>query len=233
MDGIGQLCFDSICYHSSRAQILRGVYIEVNPGTICGLFGRNGSGKSTLLKIGVGECRPTAGTIFIDGRAFLLPKKRQRHQKIAYLSQETFLPYDMPVEKLFKAFPAQAQRVACDTPLAARFHQAIGALSSGECRLLEIILLIALNRPYLFLDEPFSGIEPTLVEYICDLLRTQREQGKGILLSDHYYQYVTSLLDTAYFLERGHCEPLQVDSGLEMALRRKGYVMKAPRRSTL
>jgi lipopolysaccharide export system ATP-binding protein len=224
MGGIRQIRFDSICYHTGQVWILHGVYLEVNAGTICGIFGRNGSGKSTLLKIGAGTYRPTSGTVWIDGQTFPSPLKRQRYHKIAYLSQKTFLPHDMTVTRLLNAFPHQARRLVNETPLASCLHQTVGSLSGGECRLLEVLLLIALDRPYVFLDEPFSGLEPVLIDQMSALLAAQRQQGKGIVITDHYYQSVIPLLDTAYFLQHSHCESLEVTPTLAHTLQQRGYV---------
>jgi lipopolysaccharide export system ATP-binding protein len=224
MGSVSQLRFDSIVYEIRQMRILHGVYVEVNPGTICGIFGRNGSGKSTLLKIGTGDYLPTSGTVFIDQQVFLTPRKRQRYQKIAYLSQDTFLPSDLRLQTLLKAFPPQALDLVQDTILGERLDQSVGTLSGGECRLLEIVLLTTLDRPYLLLDEPFSGLEPLVIEQISRLLMQQRQQGKGILLTDHYYQHVIPLLDTAYLLQQGRCEPLDITSNLERTLQARQYL---------
>ena len=73
-----------------------------------------------------------------------------------------------------------------------------------NCVTLEINILFSLNRQYYLLDEPFTGVEPTLIDKICELLNYQKGNGKGILLTDHYYRYVTKLVDQAYLLKDGY-----------------------------
>ena len=65
------MIFDSIHYEIKNKLILQGIYLNVIPGKICGLFGPNGSGKSTLIKIGAGLLLPTAGTVFINDQSFV------------------------------------------------------------------------------------------------------------------------------------------------------------------
>ena len=220
----GQLRFDSIFYTANQVQILHGVYVEVDAGSICGMFGRNGSGKSTLLKIGAGAISPTSGTVFLNGHVFCTPSKRHRYQHLAYLSQSTCVPHDMQVSALLRAFPQRASQLTHNTRLATCLHQSVGALSGGECRLLELILILALDRPFVLLDEPFSGIEPLIIEQMTALLTAQRQRGTGILLTDHYYRAVMPLLDTAYLLHGGHAESLDVRQDVEGTLQKRGYL---------
>jgi lipopolysaccharide export system ATP-binding protein len=220
----GELRFDSIFYTVNQLRILQGVYIEVDAGSICGIFGRNGSGKSTLLKIGAGALSPTSGTVFLNGQAFCTPSKHQRYRHLAYLSQGTCAPHDMQVSALLRAFPQRARYLAQETRLATRQNQSVGALSGGECRLLELIVILALERPFILLDEPFSGIEPLIIEDMAKLLMAERERGTGMVLTDHYYRAVMPLLDTAYLLQNGQAESLDVMQDLEGTLRKRGYL---------
>jgi lipopolysaccharide export system ATP-binding protein len=219
-----ELRFDSIFYTVNQLRILQGVYIEVDAGSICGIFGRNGSGKSTLLKIGAGALSPTSGTVFLNGQAFCTPSKRQRYRHLAYLSQATCAPHDMQVSALLRAFPRRARLLAHDTRLATCLNQSVGALSGGECRLLELILILALERPFVLLDEPFSGIDPLIIEEMAKLLTAQRKRGTGIVLTDHYYRAVMPLLDTAYLFQSGQAVSLDVTQDLEGSLRKRGYL---------
>lgn len=86
-------------------RILQGAYLRVEPGQICGLFGRNGSGKTTLLKVATGQIRPASGLVIIDGERFAAPQRRCRFAKLAYLPQTPMLPPDMRVETLIRSFP--------------------------------------------------------------------------------------------------------------------------------
>ena len=174
------MIFDSVDYEIDSKQILQGVDLRIEPGKICGLFGPNGGGKTTLIKIGAGLLLPTRGTVFIDRQAFIEKKLLQRYQKIAYLSQETFLPRDMSVSKFLNTFRTKADDCASEYYPSRLMNQQIGSLSSGEVRLLELIFIISLDRIFLLLDEPFTGIEPLIIDQGTNLHALDL-QGSGPL----------------------------------------------------
>ena len=99
------LVLDTIFYEAPALPILQGAYLRVEPGQICGLFGRNGTGKTTLLKVAAGQIRPASGLVIIDGERFAAPQRRRRFAKLAYLPQTPMLPPDMRVETLIRSFP--------------------------------------------------------------------------------------------------------------------------------
>lgn len=221
------LIFDSIHYEIGGRKVLQSVDLEIESGKICGLLGPNGSGKTTLLKIGAGLTLPAGGAVSIDGQAFPKKKLLQRYRKIAYLSQETFLPGDMRVSNFLNTSSSEAQAYACRHYPSGLANQTIGSLSNGELRLLELIFIISLNRDFLLLDEPFTGIEPLMIEKMVKLISKQRDSGKGILITDQYYRYISEISELAYFIKAGKCQQLDADGNLGRQLRTKGYLGKA------
>jgi ABC-type multidrug transport system ATPase subunit len=219
------LVFDSVTYQASEKRILKGVHLKINAGEICGIFGRNGSGKSTLIKIGAGLFLPTSGTVFIDQKAFLKHQRYSRFEKIAYLAQDTFLPKDLKIKTLLKSFSKLAYELLNKTILKSLIDQKIHSLSGGERKLLEIILIFSLDRKYLLLDEPFTGIEPIIIEKMIELIKEQRNKGKGILITDHYYRYLLANSDRAYLMEQGYCKPIESNENLMIELKNKGYLV--------
>lgn len=218
------MIFDSIYHEITGKRILAGIYLKVEPGKICGLFGPNGSGKTTLLKIGAGVVLPTTGRVFIDGQAFSERKVFKRYGKIAYLSQETFLPRDTTVVKLLRMISSKTKDIFSVHFPSKLINRKIGALSGGELRLLELIFVVSLNRLFLLLDEPFTGIEPLYIEKMMRLISEQSRLGKGILITDHYYRYTAQLSDYGYFMKNGECHKLDEQKTLAEQLREKGYL---------
>lgn len=218
------MIFDSIFYQIDNKNILDGIFLKVEPGKICGIFGRNGTGKSTLIKIGAGIILPTSGTVFIEGHAFLKKSRITRYKKLSYLCQETFLPKNLSVKKFIDTFPLKNKNDFVynnfDNKL---LDQDIGELSGGERRFLELILIISLDRSFILLDEPFTGIEPKIIEKMIDLISQQRDTGKGILITDHYHHYITKIVDDTYLLKDGKCSFLKNRNSLDSELRNKGY----------
>lgn len=220
------MIFDSIYYEIKSKSILKGVYLKVESGKICGLFGLNGSGKTTLIKIGAGIMLPTDGTVFIDGEAFIKKELKKRYEKIAYLPQGTFLPKDIDVAQFIGTLSIEARNYVLRHFPANLINQTIASLSGGELRLLEVVFTISLNREFLLLDEPFTGIEPLYIEKMMTLIAEQRAFGKGILITDHYYRYSSQLSDYGYFQSNQECKKLDENQPLTEQLQEHGYLGK-------
>ncbi len=178
--------------------------MKIDPGSICGLIGRNGTGKSTLMKLGVGELKPFSGNIFIHGVCVTTLSPVKRFQHIAYLSQNTFLPRELRVADCLKKCHAD-KLLFTDEIVKPLLSEKIGILSGGERRYLEILLVLSLKRFIYLLDEPFTGASPKLIERMIAFLRKKKEDGAGLLITDHYTRYVEEIVDKTYELRDGYC----------------------------
>ena len=217
------LVLDSIFYEVPGLRILQGVYLKVEPGRICGLFGRNGCGKSTLLKVGAGQVKPSSGLVIIDGVRFHKKSLQRRFEKIAYLPQDAMLPGDRKVERLIAAFP-DASHLKEDNVLERLLSNRVGEISGGERCYLEIQLLLSLRRSYVLLDEPFTGVEPQLVDHLARLLTKAAGRGVGFLITDHYHQYTLPLVDDAYVMVEKQCRRLARDRDMRVQLEEYNYL---------
>ena len=215
---------DSIFFEVPRLRILQGAYLKVTPGSICGLFGRNGSGKSTLLKVASGQIAPTSGLTIIDGERLHKKDLSRRFAKIAYLPQDSMLPGDMAVKRLIKSFPGPSRHLSHDAIIVDIVGKRIDELSVGKRRYLEIRLLLSLNRAYVLLDEPFTGVEPLMIERIAEIIIAAAKQGRGFLLTDHYQQYTIPIVDDAYLMMNKQCRHLARTSDLKEQLQVFGYL---------
>ena len=200
--------FDSILFSYGSKPILRGIYLRIPQGSIIGLFGVNGSGKSTLIKIGAGVLKPDNGNIFIDKKVYANNLSMKRYNYIAHLSQDSFLPLDIRVNDLLQISASLKVNFEVDTILSRIRYQKIASLSVGEKRYLEIVLLFTLDRDYYLIDEPFTGLEPLIIERISNLLLEQKKLGKGLLITDHYHRYITEITDKSYLLNDGYISDL-------------------------
>lgn len=201
------MTFDSIYYVRDNKKFLNGIYLNIPPGKIVGLFGRNGSGKSTIMKIGSGQKSQTNGNIFINST--LLSK--QRFNKISYMSQNSFLPKEMQVRKILKMNKNFDQISFNDSIVESIYSFKVKNLSKSHRRYFELILLLSLNRDFYLLDEPFASLDPILSERVSNLLLNTKKLGKGILITDHYYRYVMNICDIAYILINGRCLKLDIN----------------------
>lgn len=76
-------------------------------------------------------------------------------------------------------------------------------LSGGERRRLEITRALVTNPSFILLDEPFSGIDPIVVNEAQEIIKGLKERGLGILLTDHNVRETLSITDRAYLIAEG------------------------------
>lgn len=202
-------------------KVLLDVSFTLCTGGVMGLFGSNGSGKSTLLKILFGTLPADALDLSLNGSSLkaetIIPK-----QIIGYLPQNHFLPKHCKVRDIIPYFyegGAQQDLIFRAPFLENIARRKIGALSMGEQRYLEVLLIAHLDHPFLLLDEPFSMIEPLYKEKIKELLLSLR-QKKGIIITDHYYTDVLAVSTQNLVLTSGISRLVKDVSDLQ----KEGYI---------
>ena len=206
--GNNSLIFDSIFFSYGNNEILKGVYLELIKGKITGLFGKNGCGKSTLLKIGAGAIKQDSGIIIINAHRFNSKSVFKKFRFISYLHQDAFLPKDLTINQIISNInnDVSKEKLLNNDIISRNSNVKIGQLSGGENRFFEISLILALNKEYIFLDEPFTGLSPVNIEKIVEMIRYEAKSGKGIIICDHYLNYSVPVADIKYVLEQGQCK---------------------------
>jgi ABC-type multidrug transport system ATPase subunit len=177
-------------------KVLQDISISCRTNEILGFFGRNGSGKSTMLKCIFGTLKADTIHIELDGDE-IDPAKIIKSGKIGYLPQESFLPKNLKVKSLIPMyFPngARQENIFYSPGINTIENKRVSSLSYGQLRYLELILVAFLDHDFLFLDEPFSMIEPRYKDLIRDFLIDLKKE-KGIILTDHYYGDVLAVSD--------------------------------------
>lgn len=214
------LILDSIFFRVPVLSILEGAYLRTEAGQVTAIVGRNGSGKSTLLKVAAGQIKATAGITIIDGERIHNKSLNKRFMKIGYLPQDSMLPVDISVKRIINNLPASEKLT--DDPLIQRiYNQKVIQLSGGEKRYLEVAILFSFERKYILLDEPFTGVEPTIIDLIINKIRDEVTKGKGILLTDHMHRYISIVADTGYLMHNKQCYNLGGD--FTQGLKKMGY----------
>jgi lipopolysaccharide export system ATP-binding protein len=204
---------DSIRKNFGLHQVLTDIYLRCEPGDIIGLLGRNGSGKSTLLKIIFGTLYTDHKFIRINEKILSQPFKTKK--QIAYLSQDNFLPKDLTVKNIIKAYSAylETDSFLDDNVLSKVSNTRVRYLSGGESRYLEVKLLLNLDTSFLLLDEPFNGISPIHIDLIKNMIR-EKSVNKGIILTDHDYRNVLDVANKYYLLFDGGLKSVKTKQDL-------------------
>lgn len=198
-----------------RRRVVDGVSITVSEGEVVGLLGANGAGKTTTFYMIVGLERSEGGEIHIGGRDVTnLPMYIRARLGLGYLPQEPSIFRKLTAEQNILAVLETTtlnrnERFSRLEELLAEFgidhvRRTRGdALSGGERRRVEIARCLATEPRFILLDEPFAGIDPIAIDDIRELILYLKEQGIGILITDHNVRETLGITDRAYIMADG------------------------------
>ena len=191
------------------------VNLILNKGEIVGLLGPNGAGKTTTFYMITGMIKPTNGQIFLDQKDITGDPMYKRSRKgIGYLSQEPSIFGKLSVEDnlrlileltdLSKSDQEEKIRTLLEDLSITHLRKNKGAsLSGGERRRVEICRTLAIDPDFILLDEPFAGVDPIAVEDIQSIVRSLKNRGIGVLITDHNVRETLSITDRSYLLFEG------------------------------
>ena len=198
-----------------RRCVVNRVEIEVRQGEVVGLLGPNGAGKTTTFYMIVGLLKADEGRVYLDSDELTSwPMYRRARAGIGYLPQEASIFQKLTVEQNVMAIletirmSRQERRDRLEElldELSIKHLRANKAysLSGGERRRLEITRALATRPKFLLLDEPFTGVDPIAIDDIQRIVRSLREKGLGVLITDHNVRETLSITDRAYLLFEG------------------------------
>ena len=198
-----------------RIQVVWGISLAVEAGSVACLIGPNGAGKTTTLNAVIGVLPVKRGSILLHGRDVTRERahRRVRH-RLALIPEGRQLWQRMTVEEnlLLGAYPANLRRKSRDSlervysmfpRLRERRHQAAGTLSGGEQQMCAVGRGMMADPVLLMLDEPSLGLAPRLVDEVFELIRTISAQGVTILLAAQNANYALGVSRYGYVMESG------------------------------
>jgi len=209
------LTLDGVVAGYGAGDILKGVDLSVQAGTITCLIGPNGAGKSTVLKTVSGLLRPKHGTVvFEDVEISRLSPKARLMRGIVHVPQERSLFPAMTVwdnllmggylikdakvirerlEQAVQAFPICKLRSA----------EHAGSLSGGEQKQVELARTLILDPTLILLDEPSIGLDPKSRKIVFESIRSLSSSGRTILLVEQNARSGLAASDFGAVLESG------------------------------
>lgn len=213
-----KIVLENIHKSYGKRAVVNRVHVSVSTGEIVGLLGPNGAGKTTTFYIATGLEKPDQGRVWLGDRDITtLPMHERARLGIGYLAQEPSVFRNLSVQDNILLVLQQTH-----VPLEARYERLQFLLkefrlervartpgvrvSGGERRRTEIARALAagMNGPeFLFLDEPFAGIDPIAVAEIQQIIARLRERQMGILITDHNVRETLAVIDRAYIMRDG------------------------------
>lgn len=216
-----------ITHSFGRRQVLSDISFTCTTGEVIGIFGRNGTGKSTLLKILFGTLRAQKSEILVDNQ--LISDRTILSQFIGYHHQEVFLPkYSIVRNIILLYFPDEEKysKLFGEKQVSKIEKLRVGALSFGEQRLLQFLMLINLDHYFVLLDEPFSMLEPLYTELVKEKITACKNQ-KGFIITDHYFRDVLDIATSKKIIVDATMKDIPANSDLVEL----GYLSESFRKS--
>ena len=204
--------------------------IEVNKGSITGLIGPNGAGKTTLFNLLSNFIRPDRGTVVFDGeqiqhlqtyqiaqqgmvRTFQVARTLSRLSVMENMllgaqkqTGENFWQVLLQRKLVVteeRQLRDRAMKLLESVGLAHMANEYAGALSGGQRKLLEMARALMTNPKLILLDEPAAGVNPTLINQICDRIKLWNSEGMTFLIIEHNMDVIMSLCDRVWVLAEG------------------------------
>ncbi len=198
-----------------RLEVVHGVSLRVEPGTVTTLIGSNGAGKTTTLKSIAGLLRPQSGDILLDGEPIAaLPTDRIVARGVVLVPEGRRIFPNLTVRENLRlgAFARwDRKRVEADLNEMLELFPALrdklgrlgGVLSGGEQQMLAIARALMSRPRVLLLDEPSMGLAPKLVAEVFSMIKAITRRGPTILLVEQNARVALACSDYGYVLEGG------------------------------
>jgi len=198
-----------------KAEVVRGVSIQINEGEIIGLLGPNGAGKTTTFYMITGMITPSSGAVQLDGNPITnMPMYKRARLGIGYLAQEASVFTKLSVEDNLKLAleltslsrndqNKRLEELLDEFSIGHIRNNIAMTLSGGERRRTEIARALVSDPKFILLDEPYAGIDPIAVDEIQNIILGLKSRGIGVLITDHNVRETLSITDRSYLLYDG------------------------------
>jgi len=213
--GMSVLTIESVVAGYGRGDILRGIDLRLEDGSVTCLVGPNGAGKSTVLKTLSGLLHPREGSILLDGEDICrLSPAQVLERGVVHVAQERSLFPLMTVwDNVLMGGHILRDRVLVRQradAIAARFalvrerrDDRAGSLSGGQQKLVEIARALMLEPRLILLDEPTMGLDPRARHVIFELVRELNGEGRTVLLVEQNARAGLAIADHGAVLDDG------------------------------
>lgn len=188
--------------HHEDVWALRGVDLEIAPGTVTGLVGVNGAGKSTFLKLTAGKLRPTEGTIEAKGRISSILELGTGFQPHLTGRQNALVNSLFLGQRPWEA-EGRIDEILAFAELGHYSDQPLATYSSGMQARLAFSVLTTLDPEILILDEALATGDTGFAEKCKTFLRGLCRSGCTTVVASHDYAFVAEACDKVVWIDHG------------------------------
>ena len=206
----GSLVLEGLRRKYGSVTALDGLSFDVPAGKVVGFLGPNGAGKTTTMRAIFGLTDLDSGTVRWNGE----PVGQAERRRFGYMPEERGLYPGMPVgeqvEYLGRLHGLRAAEAAVATAtwlerlgIADRRNSKVETLSHGNQQRVQLAAALTHNPELLVLDEPLSGLDPTGIDAIGQVLVDQARSGCCVLISSHQLDQVEDLCEQVTIIDHG------------------------------
>ncbi|MFW9936353.1 MAG: energy-coupling factor ABC transporter ATP-binding protein [Candidatus Thorarchaeota archaeon] len=208
----------------------------VNKGDFIAIMGQNGAGKTTLIRTLNGLLRPIKGQIYVNG-------ENTNNKTIANLSKYVGIVFQNPMHQLFsntieeeikfslknldlgkEEIQIKTQNILKQFNLEKYKERSPFNLSGGESKKLAVASIICRNPQILIFDEPTLGQDAKEIKFLIDLLQSEREAGKTIIIVTHNIEFSLEYVPRTILMSEGN---IIADGPTREILANKNLISKA------
>lgn len=200
--------FKNIQKSFGKLQVLKAINLHLDQQECIALIGPNGCGKTTLIKSLLGMVLPDSGQILFEGKP-IHGEYNYRHA-IGYMPQIGRYPDNMTIAQVIDMI--QDIRGGTEIPDYTLYEQfglqnlaskKMRTLSGGTTQKVSAVLAFLFNPKVLVLDEPTAGLDPLASNLLKEKIRSEKDQGKLILITSHLLSELDDLVTRIIFMQDG------------------------------
>jgi ABC-2 type transport system ATP-binding protein len=189
-----------------------GLSLDIRRGEVFGLLGPNGAGKTTTISMIIGQLRPDAGTIELDGGGS--PADPRVRRRIGVAPQALALYDELSGEENLRFFgklyglrggilKRRVAQLLDFAGLTDRRRDRAGTYSGGMKRRLNLAVALVHEPELILLDEPTAGVDPQSRNAIFEFVQTLKSEGRTIVYTTHYMEEAERFCDRVGIMDHG------------------------------
>jgi len=198
-----------------RRAVVNDLSMEISQGEVVGILGPNGAGKTTTFYMIIGLAKPNKGKVLLDDKNIThQPMYRRARMGLGYLAQAPSIFSKLSVQDNIMAIlqtmhlnrmerQKRLKEALEELNITHLAKQKAYTLSGGERRKLEITRALVTDPTFIFMDEPFAGVDPIAVADIQDIIARLRDKNIGVMITDHNVIETLKIVNRAYIIFEG------------------------------
>jgi Cu-processing system ATP-binding protein len=204
------ISLDSVSKRYGAETVVSNINFQIQSGECVVLVGHNGAGKTTLMKMMLGLTRPTSGNVEVLGSNPAISSSVASHKTLGYLPESVAF-YEAMTGSEVLAFYARlkgASALDCENlldiiGLSHAAKRRVGTYSKGMRQRLGLAQAMLGNPQLLFLDEPTTGLDPTLRHQFYELIDALHKEGATSVISSHALNEVEARANRFIIMKSG------------------------------